>query len=619
MKFEKNSVIGVVLLALLFIGYFYFTRVGQLELEAKQKRVADSLAALQPAIKDTQRAVSTADTAALVKGTPGSFSLVGQIDETFTTLENKLVKVVFSNKGGRPVSVELKQYTGTDSNQVKLMAAPFNRISYLINTGDNQTAATDELYFIAVEPVLSKEGGSTLVYRLADSSGRSLEHTYSLKDNDYMFDWQLSATGADQLFTNNTINIVWQVQADKQERDIQSEKRETQLGLMTRHGFDYFTMSDGLNETWEDGVKWLGIKQKFFNSTLIAENGFSFADVNCKVPDDSLKVVAQTVASLRTVFPPSKSVSLKYRMYVGPNDYAILRSYKIDMEDMVNLGQGVYAFVKYINRWIVVPVFGLFVEYVPSMGLAIALLTIFIRLLTSPLIYSSYVSGAKTRALKPELDVLKEKYRDDQQAYSMEQMKLFRSAGVNPLGGCIPALLQIPIFFALYSFFNSNITLRGVPFWWSEDLSAYDAILTWSFHIPGIGSHLSLFTLLAVITSLLISIYSMSMTPDQNNPVLKYMPYIFPIMLLGIFNGLPSSLTWYYTVSNVITLAMQFVIQTYIIDHNKILADIEANKKKPKEKSKWQERMEQMQEAQKKVQESQKKVNALKDKSAGKK
>jgi len=188
MKFEKNSVIGVVLLALLFIGYFYFTRVGQLELEAKQKRVADSLAALQPAVKDTQLAVSTADTAALVKGTPGSFSPVGQINETFTTLENKLVKVVFSNKGGRPVSVELKQYTGNDSNQVKLMAAPFNRISYLINTGNNQTAATDELYFTAGEPVLSKDGGSTLVYRLADSSGRSLEHIYSLKDNDYMFD-----------------------------------------------------------------------------------------------------------------------------------------------------------------------------------------------------------------------------------------------------------------------------------------------------------------------------------------------------------------------------------------------------------------------------------------------
>jgi YidC/Oxa1 family membrane protein insertase len=233
--------------------------------------------------------------------------------------------------------------------------------------------------------------------------------------------------------------------------------------------------------------------------------------------------------------------------------------------------------------------------------LAIALLTILIRLITSPLVYTSYVSGAKMKALKPEIDTLKEKYKEDQQAFSMEQMKLFRTAGVNPLGGCIPALLQIPIFFALYSFFNSSINLRGVPFWWSKDLSSYDAVITWGFNFPGVGSHLSLFTVLAVITSLLISLYSMSMTPDQGNPVLKYMPYIFPVMLLGIFNSLPSALTWYYTVSNVITLVLQFVIQNYIIDHDKILAGLEANKKKPRSKSKWQERLEQMQSTQKKV------------------
>jgi YidC/Oxa1 family membrane protein insertase len=194
----------------------------------------------------------------------------------------------------------------------------------------------------------------------------------------------------------------------------------------------------------------------------------------------------------------------------------------------------------------------------------------------------------------------------------MEQMKLFRSAGVNPLGGCIPALLQIPIFFALYSFFNSNISLRGEKFWWSNDLSSYDSILSWNTSIPFIGNHLSLFTILAVVTSLLISLYSMSMTPDQGNPMLKYMPYIFPFMLLGIFNSLPSALTWYYTVSNVITLVLQFVIQNYIIDHDKILAQLEENRKKPRAKSKWQERLEQMQE-------TQKRVEAMKNKGGGKK
>lgn len=608
MKFEKNSVIGIALLAILFIAYFYFTRQGQLELEAKQKQIRDSIAAIQPVIKDTAVSLEAkTDTTAIV-GTPGAFIQQGTIAASTSVLENDLVKITFSNQGGRPTAVELKQYKSIDSSNVKLVSASFNKLSYLINTGVNQTSSSGDLYFSPSPVATDADGTSTLSFTLSDSSGKSIEHRYRLKKGEYMFDWNLGVKGADRLFTNNTVNMLWQVQADQQERDIQTEKRETQLGLYGQDGFDYFTMSDGLGKNWDDGIKWLGVKQKFFNTTIIAENGFSYADINCKMPDDSLKIVAQTTANLRTTFPASTAVNLGYRFYVGPNDFAILKQYKMDMEDMVNLGQGFYAFVKYINRWIVLPVFGLFEKYVGSLGLAILLLTLFIRLMTSPLVYTSYVSGAKMKALRPELDVLKEKLKDDQQAFSMEQMKLFRTAGVNPLGGCIPALLQIPIFFALYSFFNSNITLRGVPFWWSKDLSSYDAVLSWDFNIPGLGSHLSLFTILAVVTSLLISLYSMSMTPDQNNPVMKYMPYIFPIMLLGIFNGLPSALTWYYTVSNVITLILQFVIQNYIIDHDKILAEIQSNKKKPREKSKWQERLEQMQATQKKVNEMQEKV-----------
>jgi YidC/Oxa1 family membrane protein insertase len=197
---------------------------------------------------------------------------------------------------------------------------------------------------------------------------------------------------------------------------------------------------------------------------------------------------------------------------------------------------------------------------------------------------------------------LKAKYADDQQQFGMEQMKLFREAGVNPLGGCIPALLQIPIFFALYSFFNSNIILRGESFLWATNLASYDAIVKFPISVWGLGNHLSLFTLTAAGTSFLISIYNTSMTPDAGNPALKYMPYIFPFILIFIFNRLPSALTWYYTVSNLITLVLQWIIQRYIIDHDKILAKIDANRKKPKSKSKWQERLEQMQESQKKIQ-----------------
>jgi YidC/Oxa1 family membrane protein insertase len=221
-------------------------------------------------------------------------------------------------------------------------------------------------------------------------------------------------------------------------------------------------------------------------------------------------------------------------------------------------------------------------------------------------VYTSYLSGAKMKALRPEIDKLKLKFTDksgtvDQQQVGVEQMKLFREAGVNPVGGCIPALLQIPIFFALYSFFSSNIALRGQSFLWAKDLSSYDDVINFGSNIMLIGNHVSLFTITAVVTSFLISIYNMNMTPDQNNPALKYMPYIFPFILFFIFNNLPSALTWYYTVSNVITLGLQFVIQNYIIDHDKILAKMDEHRKKPKTKPKWQERFEQIQETQRKT------------------
>jgi len=277
------------------------------------------------------------------------------------------------------------------------------------------------------------------------------------------------------------------------------------------------------------------------------------------------------------------------------------------MENIVPYGSGVFAFVKYINRHFLLPVFDFLKGHIASMGIVILLLTLLIRLITSPILYKSYLSGAKMKALKPEIDRLKEKHGDDKQAFSMDQMKLWKSAGVSPLGGCLPALLQIPIFMSLYYFFQSNISLRGQNFLWAKDLAAYDSIATLPFSIPFYGDHVSLFTITATVTSLIISIYSMSNMQDNSNPVMKYMPYIFPVMLLGVFNNLPAALTWYYTVSNTITLILQIVIQKYIINHEKILAQIEENRKKPVKQSKFQERMMAMQEQNKKLQDMKKK------------
>jgi len=362
-------------------------------------------------------------------------------------------------------------------------------------------------------------------------------------------------------------------------------------------------------------VDWLAVNQQFFAAAIVAKNKFSSGEVKWQSPDDtSLHIIAKATANLKLDVPQGNDAVVPLQLFYGPSNYKILKSYGNQMYNMVPLGSGILAFVKYINRGFIMPVFNFLSSKIASYGLVIALLTIIIRLLISPLTYQSYLSGAKMKLLKPEIEVLKAKYKDDKQAFGMEQMKLFKSAGVNPLGGCIPALFQVPIFFALYDFFNSNIALRQESFWWAKDLSTYDSIYHLPFNIPFYGDHVSLFTITAAITSMLISVYGMSNMQDNSNPVMKYLPYIFPVVLIGVFNRMPAALTWYYTVSNTITLLIQLVIQKYIIDHDKIMAKLQENKKKPVTQSKWQERVAAMQESNAKLKSMKEKSDSLKKK-----
>lgn len=420
-----------------------------------------------------------------------------------------------------------------------------------------------------------------------------------------MLDFNVQLNGADKLLTQGNMNLVWQYAALQQESDISYEKQNTQVGYVKDGEFDYHTIHRRSSKSFDQPVNWVGVRQRFFFSILVAKNNFSGGNMEWTIPADSAQTIVRSTANMRLQVPAGNKSNVAFNIYYGPSDYHELKPYGMKFEKLVNLGQGMYAFVRPLNRFIIMPIFDFLQGFTSNMGIAIALLTLVIRLLTSPLIYKSYLSGAKMKALRPEIAKLKDKFGDDRQGMSMEQMKLFREAGVNPLGGCIPALLQIPIFFALFSFFNAEVGLRSASFLWSHDLSAFDAPIQFGFNIPLLGSHLSLFNITATLTSFLISWYSMSMTPDQSNPMMKYLPYIFPVFLLFFFNKLPSALTWYYTVSNVITLIIQIIIQKYIIDHDKILAQIELNRKKPKTKSKWQERFEQMQEQQKKVKDMQ--------------
>lgn len=597
---DRNTVIGFVLLAgLLFLYLFLSTKSSQ-DLQQQKKREQDSLALLKKTADSVQRSLDTTSRTAVVDTTGLKKANFGV--EQLSIVENEVLKITFSNKGGQVKSVELKNYRSANGKPVVLSGTSYDKISYSINIAANQAAQVSELYFSPAE--IAKSGdASSVTYRLAGPGGEEIIHQFAVRPNDYMIDWNVQMRGADKLLTQGNFNLTWQAQPIGQEKDVKYERQQSNICFYEDQDFDY--IMSRTEKKFEKPVQWISIAQQFFNTTLIAKNNFNSGDISwVKESVDTVRALAKTTATLQAKIPIGTVAAFPMQLYYGPNDYRILKKQAPDMDKIVNLGRDFYAFVRPINKFIVMPVFDFFKKFILSYGLVIALLTIFIRLLTSPLIYKSYLSGAKMKALKPEIENMKKRLGNDQQQVGIEQMKLFREAGVNPLGGCIPALLQIPIFFALYSFFNSNIALRGESFLWADDLSTYDVILRFPFYIWGLGSHLSLFTLLAVGTSFLISIYNMNMTPDQNNPALKYMPYIFPFILLFIFNQLPSALTWYYTVSNVITLIMQWVIQNYIIDHDKILAKIELNRKKPKTKPKWQERFEQMQETQRKLQDA---------------
>jgi YidC/Oxa1 family membrane protein insertase len=609
MKFDRNTVIGFIVLAALFFGYFFYTNQEQAAYR-KEKVRTDSIAnASRPKPDPFVQKIDSAKADSIDKVTKaGDFKGAADGTEQLLEVKNDLFTIAFTNKGGQPKWVELAKYKNMDSGHVRLAAADFDKIGYQINTGGN-SANTSDLYFQPGKLVKNADGSQTISFELKSTDiavSSSIVHQYVVKPADYMLGFEVQLNGADKLLERGDMNLTWNYTAAQQESDIDFEKQNTQMGYVEDGEFDYHTIGRRSSVDFSKPVKWIGMRQRFFNSYLIAKDNFSSGKMNWEVPPDEKKIIAQSVANMK-VQVPAGATKVNFNIFYGPADFHTLKKEELKLEKLVNLGQGPYAFVRPLNRYIVLPVWDFIKSFISSYGWVIAFLTLFIRLVISPLSYKSYLSGAKMKALRPEIAKLKEKFGADQQAMSMEQMKLFREAGVNPLGGCIPALLQIPIFFALYSFFSSSVDLRGADFLWAKDLSAFDDVIKFGVDIPLLGSHLSLFTITAVITSLLISIYSMSMSPDQSNPVMKYMPYIFPVFLLFIFNKLPSALTWYYTVSNIITLILQFVIQNYIIDHDKIVAQIAENRKKPKAKSKWAEKMEQMQEQQKRMKEMQQK------------
>ena len=609
MGMDRNTIIGFVLIGVLLIGMFYINSKSSMALQAEKKRIEDSAAAAKPKIDPAIAKKDSIFTDSLLKAKAQQvvtgFKLDTSNKEELTFLQNDVLKITFTNKGAQPKLVELKNFKTYDGKPLILQSGNFNKITYKVNSGGG-TPQTDDLFFIKGEVKENADKSQSISFSIKDSGGKDIiTHQFSLKKDDYMVDFNITMNGADKLVTQNTINLLWQTETPQSEKTISYEKTQTHFCYLYNGKYDFVALGNGGNEKFDKPVDWLAVNPQFFVTTLLAKNKFQSAELNWVAPADSLKIVAQTTANCRINVPANGAVPLQ--LYYGPNDYTILDKYGNNMHQIVTYGSGPFSFVKYINRHFLLPVWDFIRGHVASYGMVILLLTLLIRLITSPILYKSYLSGAKMKVLKPEVDALKEKLKDksgtlDQQAFSVEQMKLWKSAGVSPLGGCLPALLQIPIFMSLYYFFQANMSLRGQNFLWAKDLAAYDSIYQLPFNIPFYGDHVSLFTITATLTSLLISIYSMSSMQDNSNPVMKYMPYIFPVLLLGVFNNLPAALTWYYTVSNTITLILQIVIQKYIINHDKILAQISENRKKPVKQNKLQERIQAMQESQKKIQ-----------------
>lgn len=624
-KIDKNSTIGFVVLGVLLLAYIFFNqRAEQAYMKTKKAR-EDSIArvhqlradSLGVSVKAPAKDSAAAPAAAAVpvkadtadKGRYGVFASAAAGASRLTTVQTDLLKITFDSRGARPSQVQLKTFKKFTGEPLMLQDAGYNNLALQFMTTGRNLVNTSELNFSLVKDAVLADSSREVQYRLyAGDSARYLQYTYVLHPHKYMLDFDIRAVGLQGIISpgEDAVAMLWHSQANQQEKDSSLEQRYTQIYYgVNNQELDYYTLERTPDKKVDQPVQWLSFKQQFFNQAIIASKNFTHVSYQSQVPKDSATYIARTAVNFGIPYTPSADFSFPMRIYYGPNDYYILKSYHLGLENVIPLGYGLYAFAKYINKWLFLPLFVFLGKlFGGDWGIVIIFMTVVIRLLIAPLTYKSYVSQAKMKALKPELDELKAKYKGDQQKFGMEQMKLYRQVGVSPLGGCMPMLLQLPIFAGLYCLFESCIQVRGESFLWVKDLSMYDSIAHLPFKIPFYGDHVSLLTLLMTATSLILALFNKNMTSataGQDNPMIKYMPYMMPIFFLGFFNSMAAALTLYYFVSNLITIIIQWVIMHYIIDEKKLHAQMQEQKKKQPQKSKLMQRIEEAQKQQKAV------------------
>ena len=590
-KFDLKSIIGFVLIFILLLWVMNNNRPTQEEL-AKRKAEQEQAAAAKIPQNNTATA-ATADLGAFAYGNAQATAKDG-----VTVIENKDVNLTINNKGGDLKEVLIKQFKTYESMPVYLIKDKNAIFALNFKTTQGQELNTQQLYF---EPSLSqKDGKQLLSMKVKTGENSYLEYVYTLPAEGYMVDVAVRSQGlSGVLNSQNPIELVWGLKARRMEKSVTYENRYTQSAI--RYADDKINrMSQGGNSgTKEEQVSWVAYKQHLFTSVLISDSAFANGDfLSYNIANEESKDVKYT-KNLKSTFPlktKGGELSESLHFYFGPSDYNVLKQYndKYELTELIPLGWGIFG---WLNKWLFIPLYNFLADYF-SVGLVIILMTIIVRLLLSPIVYKSYVSQAKMKVLRPEIEEINKKYEEPMKR-QQETMALYSKAGVNPMSGCIPALLQLPVFLALFNFFPTEFGLRQKSFLWAEDLSSYDAIFELPFSIPFYGSHVSLFPLLASVAIFIYSLMTMAQTvqPQQPGmPNMKFLIYLSPVMMLFFFNNYASGLSLYYFVSNLLTILIMLAIKHWILDEKKIHAQIQENKMKPKKESKFQAKMREMME-----------------------
>lgn len=612
---DRNSILGIILIIGVLVVYSLFTSPSKEE-RAKLERQRDSIALVQQ-IKSQEIAkqdslVVSKDTISLTQITDsirkdqlnaeyGIFAGAVKDSNSFFTIENNVLKLKISAKGGRPYSVELKKYKRYDKTPVVL----FNGDSTVFGLNffwQNRNISTNELSFQCSEKSSLKEvtaNSDSVSFRLYAGEKSYIEYVYSLKPDDYMVGFRMNFVNMNQIIPGNssTLNLNWESYIPNQEKGFKNENQYTNLHYLYDQGDD-----ESLNAGKDDKkdintkLKWIAYKQQFFSSALIADQSFFYAKLHSSSFQEGSPYLKKYSSNIGINYESKPEFSVPLKFYFGPNHYSTLKTYNLGLENLVFIGRNI---VKWINKFVIIPIFKWLNNFIYNFGIIILLLTIIIKFVLFPLTYKSFQSQAKMRVLKPQIDEInakipKEKAMERQQA----TMALYKKAGVNPLGGCLPMLLQFPILIAMYRFFPTSIELRHQSFLWATDLSTYDSIFSWTTNIPILssiyGNHISLFTILMTVTTIVSMKMSQSTSADYSAmPGMKTMMYIMPVMFLFILNSFSAGLTYYYFLVNVITIGQNEIFKL-MIDEDKLLKQIHANKAKPVKKSKFAERLEKM-------------------------